>query len=205
MSKQPGVFCLEASWALDGKDLTDACSVEQQLRMLKGAGQMGPVIHRDVATGAEFQAYMKEWLKAKYRAKYPLAYMAFHGFPGGFWAGDTEYTLDQFADLIGDGRAAERIFYFGSCQTMNASDGDLRRFCRRTGARAIVGYTRSVDWRESAAFDCLLLPRLSEMHNMRSVHTGLTRDYNDLVRVLGLRMATGHWATDRKVASKAAP
>lgn len=72
------MFCLEASWALDGKDLTDACSVEQQLRMLKGAGQMGPVIHRDVATGAEFQAYMKVVAQSQGSREVPLG---LHGLP----------------------------------------------------------------------------------------------------------------------------
>lgn len=205
MSKLAGVFCLEGSWADDGKDLTDGCSVEQQLRMLKGAGQIGPIIHRDVATGAEFRAYMKEWLKAKYlRRNYTLAYLSFHGFPGGFWAGDTEFTLPQFAELIGKDKAKGRIFYFGSCQTMKVSDKQLRDFCSQTGARAIVGYTRSVDWRESAAFDCLLLPRLLEMKNMKSVHTGLNRDYQDLARVLGLRLATAREATGQKQAARAA-
>jgi hypothetical protein len=204
MANQPGVFCLEASWANDGKDLTDVCSVEQQLRMLEGAGQTGPVIHRDVATLPEFEAYLKEWRKSKYRG-YPLAYMAFHGFPGGFWPGDTEITLTDFADLIGVGKAADRIFYFGSCHTMKTSDKDLKTFCKTTGAKAIVGYTRSVSWRESAAFDCLLIPRLLEMQNMKSAYTGLTRDYADLTRILGLRMATSTWATDLKIAQRAAP
>lgn len=202
MANQLGVFCLEASWANDGKDLTDGCSVEQQLRMLHGAAQIGRVIHRDVATLPEFQAYIKEWRKAKYRA-YPVAYMAFHGFPGGFWPGETAITLTQFADLIGAGKAADRIFYLGSCETMKTPDKDLKAFCKATGAKAIVGYTRSVSWRESAAFDCLLLPRLLEMKNMRSVYNGLTRDYNDLTRILGLRMATPTWATDLKIAQRA--
>lgn len=204
MTNQPGVFCLEASWANDGKDLTDGCSVEQQLRMLQGADQIGRVIHRDVATLPEFQSHIREWRKAKYRP-YPVAYMAFHGSPGGFWPGDTKVTLTEFADLIGKGKAAGRIFYFGSCQTMRTKDEDLQKFCKTTGAKAIVGYTRSVTWRESAAFDCLLLPRLLEMKNMKSVYNRLTHDYNDLTRILGLRMATATWATDAKIAERAAP
>ena len=202
MTNQAGVFCLEASWANDGKDLTDGCSVEQQLRMLHSAGQIGRIIHRDVATLPEFKVYIKEWRKAKYRP-YPVAYMAFHGFPGGFWPGESEITLTAFADLIGEGKAADRIVYFGSCQTMKTPDKDLKAFCKTTGAKAIVGYTRSVTWRESAAFDCLLLPRLLEMKNMKSVYNGLVRDYNDLTRILGLRMATATWATDVKIAERA--
>lgn len=204
MANQPGVFCLEASWANDGKDLTDVCSVEQQLRMLQGATQIGPVIHRDVATLPEFESYIKEWRKAKYR-KYPLAYLAFHGFPGGFGSNKTWITLTQLADIIEPDRATDRIFYFGSCHTMKVPDKDLKAFCKTTGAKAIVGYTRSVTWHESAAFDCLLLPDLLDMTNMKSVYNRLTRKYNDLTRILGLRMATATWATDLRIAQRAAP
>lgn len=203
MNKQPGVFCLENSWAADGKDLTDKTSVEQQLRMLESAEQIGSVIHRDVATMPEFQAYMKEWLKAKYR-KYPLAYMSFHGYPGGFWPGDKELSLAEFADLIGPGKGRDRTFYFGSCQTMNAKDHELRAFCKTTGAKAIVGYTRTVEWSDSAGFDCLLLPRLLTMQYPKAVYNQLSKDYNDLVRILGLRMATSSWVTPQKVAARTA-
>ncbi|MCB9429594.1 MAG: hypothetical protein H6524_12365 [Actinobacteria bacterium] len=208
MNKQPGVFCLETSWADDGKDLTDKTSVEQQLRMLQGAQECGDVIHRDVATMPEFTAYLVEWLRPKYmkeNRQYPLAYFAFHGFNGGFWVGDTQVSLAQLAELIGAGRATGRIFYFGSCVTMQAPEKELRNFCRTTGAKAVVGYTKVVTWRESAAFDCLLVPRLLEMQKMGWVYKGLRRDYSDLVHVLGLRVATTKWATDRKIATDAAP
>ena len=203
MTKLGGVFCLEASWAEDGRDLTDSASVEQQLRMLESADECGKVIHRDVATRPEFDHYLKEWLRPKYKP-YPLAYLAFHGVRGGLIIGDTELTLLQLANLIGPDKALGRIVYFGSCSTMAAHEDELEAFCRNTGARAIVGYARTVRWRESAAFDCLLVPRLLEMHNMKSVFNSLERDYPEFVGLLGLRIATSKWATDRKIAEKAA-
>ena len=203
MTKLGGIFCLETSWADDGKDLTYSASVEQQLRMLEGADECGKVIHRDVATRPEFDQYLKEWLRPKYKP-YPLAYLAFHGVRGGLMIGDTELTLLQLADMIGPDKASGRIVYFGSCSTMAAHEDELEMFCRNTGVRAIVGYARTVGWRESAAFDCLLVPRLLEMHNMKSVFNSLERDYPEFVGLLGLRIATSKWATDRKIAEKAA-
>jgi hypothetical protein len=35
-------------------------------------GECGPVIHRDGGTREEFGYYLREWLKAKYRVKYPF-------------------------------------------------------------------------------------------------------------------------------------
>ena len=198
-----GVFCLEGSWAEDG-DLTDRTSVEQQLRMLEGAGECGPVIHRDVATREEFEYYLREWLKAKYRARYPLAYLAFHGSKGKihFDGGRDEVRLNDLAEMMG-GKATQRIIYFGSCSTMAAPEAQLRGFCKTTGAQAIVGYTKDVKWRESAAFDVLLIPRLLEMTNMKSVFNALERVHPDLVSMLGVRMATAAWATDQGLAVQA--
>lgn len=199
-----GVFCLEGSWAFDGRDLTDKASVEQQLRMLEGAGECGPVIHRDVATREEFEYYLREWLKAKYRVKYPLAYLAFHGSEGTISVGDGDagLRLDELAGLMG-AKATQRIIYFGSCSTMAAPEAELRGFCKSTGAKAIVGFTKTVQWRESAAFDVLLIPRLLEMTNMKSAFKALAREYPDLVAMLGLRMATKAWATDQQPAVQA--
>ncbi len=196
-----GVFCLEGSWAEDG-DLTDRTSVEQPLRMLEGAGECGPVIHRDVATRGEFEYYLREWLKAKYRARYPLAYLAFHGSKGEIYVGADGMRLDDLAGLMG-GKAAQRIIYFGSCSTMAAPEAQLRGFCAATGAKAIVGYAKRVQWRESAAFDVLLIPRLLEMTNMKSVFNALERVHPDLVSMLGLRVATAAWATDQGLAVQA--
>ena len=73
-----------------------------------------PGMHRDVATREEFGYYLREWLKAKYRVKYPLAYLAFHGSEGAISVGDgvDGLRLDELAGLMG-ARATQRIIYFG--------------------------------------------------------------------------------------------
>lgn len=185
-----GLLCLESSWDNDG-DLRDKTSVEAQLRMFQDAEQCGDVIHRDVATLPEFTHYIKKWMQDEYAERYPLAYLSLHGSDSGFWAGeDEEMTLGEFAELVGPDSAQGRIFYFGGCATMRGDADELRRFCKTTRAKAIVGYTEDVTWHESTAMDCLLVPRLLEMKNMASVYTGLARRYPDLVRILGLRLAT---------------
>jgi hypothetical protein len=202
MAMNKGIFCLEGAWD-QNRDLTNRLSVEQQLRMFEGA-RICDVIHRDVATRPEFEHYLKEWLKKKY-VKYPLGYLAFHGTQGSLSIGDTGVTLEELADIIGPGKACDRILYFGSCSTMAAPEAELRTFCQKTGAKAIVGYTRRVDWMESAAFDCLLLPRLLKAISVKPVFTSLEKDYPSFVRRLGLRIATAKWATGRRIAEAVAP
>lgn len=195
-----GIFCLEGAWD-QKRDLTNRLSVEQQLRMFEGAG-ICQVIHRDVATRPEFEHYLKEWLKRKY-GPYPLGYLAFHGTRGALSIGGSDLTLEELSDIIGPGKARDRILYFGSCSTMAAPEAELTAFCHKTGAKAIVGYTRQVDWMESAAFDCLLVPRLLKAVSVKPVFTGLQRNYPSFVRRLGLRIATSQWATGRRIAAVA--
>lgn len=203
MTSPKGVFCLESPWGTNG-DLRNRSTVLHQLRMLEGAEYCGKVIHHDVVTREEFDFYLKEWLKQKYTIGYPLGYLAFHGAKGALMISKTELSLNDLATVIGPGKAHDRILYFGSCSTMAAPEAELKAFCKKTGAKAIVGYTRPIDWLESASFDCLVVPRLLMMRFTKSVFTSLKKEHPTFVRRLGLRIATATLATPRKIAVEAA-
>lgn len=131
---------------------------------------------------------MSRWFEAKYQG-YGVAYLAFHGRRNRIVLGDgEEVTLEQIADVI-DGRAAGKILYFGSCSTLAMTDQRLKAFCARTGAKAVVGYTRNVGWLEAAAFDFILLPKLLAASSIRPIFTALRRDHPRFVTGLGFRMA----------------
>lgn len=193
-----GIFCLEGDWT---SHLGDRTSVEPQLRMLEHMRVAKDVIHRDVATRAELEHYLSKWLQKKYQ-DYRLGYFAFHGDPGCLNLGKDQIKLIELADLM-RGRAEGRVLYFGSCRTLAASDKELKSFCQVTGVRAIVGYTRDIDWLESASFDFLLLPKLLTAKYMKPIYTGLREDHPRFARGLGLRMATATWCTDVKIARAA--
>ncbi|MHB8188612.1 MAG: hypothetical protein ACYDDU_21585 [Dermatophilaceae bacterium] len=127
-----------------------------------------------------------------------MAYLAFHRVQGALMIGKNELTLADLAAIIGPHKAHDRILYFGSCSTMSSPEVELRAFGKATGTKAIVEYTRPIDWLESAAFDCLLVPRLLDMKSMRPVFASLLKEHPKFVRRLGLRMATAQWATLRK-------
>lgn len=196
--KRPGIFCLEGEWR---GSMTDPQTVEHVLRLLEGA-QTNDVIHRDVGTREELSYYATRWTQKQY-SNYGLGYFAFHGEKGCLWVGRERVSLQDLASTLA-GRLNSRIIYMGSCSTLAAPDDDLRQFCKTTGAKALVGYTRDVDWIESAAFDVLLLWELTHSNSTRPIFTRLCRQYPDLTRRLGFRMAMKTWVSDRKVAVSAA-
>lgn len=195
----PGVFCLEGSWDYS---LDSRLSIESALRLLE-RNQTIRLVHRDVATRGEFDHYVDRWLRRELKG-YDFLYLGFHGTPKTLYVGDEEQlTLDEFAELI-DGRCGGKVLYFASCKVLAADDDTLTDFCRRTGAKAVAGYTRDVDWVEAAAFELLLVSDLVRARNMKSAYTRLRKEYPEFTRKLGFRMAHATWASERSIAVAAA-
>lgn len=61
----------------------------------------------------------------------------------------------------------------------------VEEFQKRTGAKAVCGYTRDVDWTESAAFDILLLSSLLGGQRIDARFNYVRNAYPDLVKRLG--------------------
>lgn len=196
--KAPGVFCLEGSWDYS---LDNRLSIESVLRLLERNHTIR-LVHRDVATRGEFDHYVDRWLRRELKG-YDFVYLGFHGTSETLYIGDAELNLDDFAELI-DGRCEGKVLYFASCKVLAADDDTLIDFCRRTGAKAVAGYTRNVDWVEAAAFELLLVSDLVHARNMKSAYTRLRKEYPEFTRKLGFRMAHSTWASERSIAVAAA-
>ena len=153
----PGVFCVEGQW---DDNLTDRLSVRPALELLERLGAI-QFIHKDVATVAELDYFLDRWTMKSYRP-YAVGYFAMHGTPSKLsLSGRHSVTLHHIAQQL-DGRCAGRRLYFGSCSVMNAPDHALRDFLKVTRAELVCGYTKEVDWVESAALDVGLLADLAE-------------------------------------------
>lgn len=113
---------------------------------------------------------------------YEILYFAFHGVRGSIKVGRGTVPLLELADKL-QGKAA-RLVYFGACKVMSDARA-VEEFLKRTGAKAVCGHTRDVDWTESAAFDLLLLS--SPLGSQRiDARFNFVRDaYPDLVKRLG--------------------
>ena len=189
-----GIYCFEGEWG----PARDRRTVEPVLGLLRDC-EGTPYVHRNVATRDALEFYAKKWRRL---TSMPIGYFVCHGARGQLWFGDEGVTIKEFAEILGS-RCEDKVLFFASCSTMAAKDQELIDLCRATNARAVVGYTKTVDFVEAAAFEVLLLRDLLYTTNFKSAYTRMEREHPRMSQRLGLRMAHMTWASPRSVAQGA--
>ncbi|MCY4601401.1 MAG: hypothetical protein OXF27_15955 [Acidobacteria bacterium] len=190
--QRKGIFCLEGHW----ESVKDKTTVEPVLRLLETLSGYNASYRRyDVATREEFNFYLKKWCGASFN-NYPILYLGFHGDKGEIFVGEgraSALSLEDLAERLA-GRCKGRVVHFGSCGTVDVHGRKLTKFLNLTGALAVCGYTKEVDWLESAAFDVLVLGGLQnasfrQASSMRKFDAQLRTTASGLYKHLGFRMA----------------
>lgn len=184
----PGIFCLEGDWNVR---LDSPQSMRPMLDLLSNAG-MVKVIHRDIASRGDFDHYVKRWVGSY--SSYAVGAFAFHGTRETLHLGADTMTLEDFKSVLA-GKCKGRVLYMGSCKTLATTDDALKDLCKVTGASAVAGYTKDVDFVEAAAFEALLLSDLAYATRMKAAYQRMSTNYGDLCRRLGFRMATSTWVS----------
>ncbi|MFE7605264.1 DUF6642 family protein [Brachybacterium paraconglomeratum] len=182
-----GIFCLEGEW--DG-DLTSRLSVRPVLELLEEL-EVAQWIHRDVATRAEFEYYLRKWTSDEY-ADFPVLWLAMHGDKALIsLSGDEQasLTIGELEQALA-GSCAGKVVYFASCSTLKEDPKRLQQFAKKTGARAVIGYRKDVDWSDAAAFEVLLLQEVVTRVNSNGIFKRLQEDHPVLAKRLGLVVAT---------------
>jgi hypothetical protein len=169
---------LEGAWH---RRLDDKTSVLPTLDMLERL-KIAHFVHRDVGTEEELYHYLTKWAQRGYGA-YEVLYFAFHGVKGGITVGRGTVTLADLANKL-QGKARGRLIYFGSCSVMRDREA-VEQFQLDTGAKAICGYTKDVDWVECAAFDLLVLDSLLSGQRIDARINTIRRRYGDMTKALG--------------------
>lgn len=155
MPKPGGVFCVEGLW---DDDLANRGSVLPTLELLERLGSIR-FIHRDTATPQEIRYYLERWLSRKY-ADYTVGFFALHGGPTRLHLSSAHTVgLSEIASWSA-GRCEGKRLYFGSCSVLRASDTALGEFLRETKAAMLCGFTKEIDWIESAAIETVILNNL---------------------------------------------
>jgi len=150
------IFCLETSMWDDDVGLPSRTSVLPTLELLERL-DFASFIHRTVLHRADFDEYMR--IRRTRNRSYGLIYLAFHGSEKGLSVGDDDVSLEELAEAVGTATGA--VIHLGSCSVLADRTEEARSLLDRTGARAITGFRRDVEWVECAAFDQILLSYLA--------------------------------------------
>jgi hypothetical protein len=148
-----GVFCLEGRWGVSpfhSGSLTGALSV------LEGADAIKFERHR-VTRAGRLRHWAREWSA---RPSFEFGYFATHGERGCLKPGWVGLSLDRLGEEL-EGCCENRLLFFASCLTAGRPTA-IHRFMDRTGAKAVLGYTRSVQMVEAAALEMIVLNTFAE-------------------------------------------
>lgn len=176
-----GVFCLEGPWSTK---LTDRSTVRPLLEVADRQVD-AKFIFRDVATEPETRQYLRQWTQKQYQS-YSIGMFSFHGRPGRIELGRRVITLDALGEML-EGRCRGRLLHFDSCEVLNVLPKQIEQFRQVTGASAVSGFTRSVDWLESAAFTLNYLNYLMDNKRVSTALKHLKADHPGACNNLGFR------------------
>jgi hypothetical protein len=191
-TKVRGIFCLETDWS----EVKASPSVEPMLELLRRSPLGIPFVHRNVVTVDALDYYLKKWTQRRHD-EFPILYLAFHGIEGEVQFGDlrrrsARVSLDALEEAL-RGRCQGRVIHFGCCQTLGVSQRRLRRFIDETGALAVSGYEKDIDWVRSAMLDFTLFASIQQntmtVAGMRAVRRRMQLRQGREIRSLAFRMA----------------
>jgi hypothetical protein len=184
VTKPGGVFCVEGEW---DHNLASRGSVLPTLELLERLNSIR-FIHRDTATPQELRYFLDRWLLRKYD-DYSVGFFAMHGEPTKLWLNDShDVGLGEVASWM-SGKCQGKKLYFGSCSVLQASDDTLVEFLRETKATLLCGFTKDVDWVESAAFETVVLNSLANSATARSTEQLMRKpQWSALADYLGFRV-----------------
>ncbi len=160
-----GILCIESIWFHDISSQRE--TMAPLVEFIAKSNQV-PHAYFTVGTVSELQLRLEKNRKAKFNT----LYLCGHGNVGKFFLEQEEVTLERLAEMM-DGRYEGWNVHFGSCLIMKTGLPQLRRFKRKIGASRVSGYTKSVDWVESSAWDLLWLSHLAGGLRGSSQYDGL--------------------------------
>jgi hypothetical protein len=157
------------------------------------------VAHRFVDSEAGLAYYAKRPDGLMWRRKElfdtPVYYLAFHGKPGAVSPLLGRIEAEKLRDAFAGYGGFKNLVYFACCNVLRGEKGRrfAREFLKTSGTRALIGYTRRVDWMASLVADMLFLHRFysdpSPWRNLRRIFNSVSRDY-PVARRLGHTLIT---------------
>jgi hypothetical protein len=181
------VFCIEGNWE---EKLSRNATVKPVLELLRINADV-KYIYRDCSTRAEMQYLIEKWQQKGY-ADYKVLYLAFQGQPGELIIDSrTKVSLEELGEIISL-KPRQRLVYFGACSVLRGDARPIKAFLRRSGTRAVCGYTTDADWMKSTALDLIAINELQKFSTTRrgleAAESSIRENTRALSGQLGFRM-----------------
>jgi hypothetical protein len=182
-SHAKNIFCLESLW--NGK-VEKKLSVMPLLELSEKSSGI-KYIHLSCNTISEFKFNLKFLRRKK---SYQILYLAFHGSVGSLhFADGTNLNLDDLAEIM-QSNFTNLVVHFSSCNTLKAEDKKLSEFVKKTKVKMLSGYTKNVDWNESAALELLFFSALQNYKNISYLNSFFEKNYPDLIKATSFKTFT---------------
>lgn len=113
----------------------------------------------------------------------PIYYLAFHGRPAAVTSTLGRISARRLCEAFEGYGGYKNLVYFAACSVLRGKQGErfAKDFLKKTGVRAVVGYTTRVDWMASLVADMLFLQRFysdpSPWRNLKRIFASVQRDY----------------------------
>jgi hypothetical protein len=178
------IFCLEGDWETD---LRKKSSVQSALLLLEANLEID-TIYKTCSTYEEFcKRIFTSTSDKRIYGKYSIIYLAFHGRKNKIQIGDDHYTLDQIGSQF-ENMLHDKILHFGSCKTLFIEEIKAKEFLQKTGALAISGYAKNIDFISSTVFDVLYFEMCQNYVELEAIEINMLKNYEELCQALDFKM-----------------
>lgn len=190
------LFCIESDWDCTP---TREKSILPLLECIKGVYPEFEYIYRTANTEGELIYCLKKFKSIrKYSTDFYTIVFCGHGKTGKLTIGDdrnsTELTLRKLAELcesIDDQLFLGQHVHFDSCSVLKTTDAKLSQFLEATGALAITGFTKKVDFIKSYALEMILFESLITSRKVLSALIQFENKNSELCRINDFKIFDG--------------
>ena len=182
------LVCLETYW---GDHQTRMFGTPSVLPFFQGLSQqLEPelrIAHRFMDSPSQLAAYTKYRKGLLWRDPEtfdtPVYYLSFHGAPGRIRTALAGIGPAALCRAFVNWGVYPNLVYFGACSVFAGKRGArfAGEFLKKSGCRAVVGYTTDVNWMDSMLTDLLFLRRFyadpAPWRNLRAIHESVLRDF----------------------------
>lgn len=171
-----GIFCIEGEWEDDedheeGQEGSNQSSVRAVLELMQNYKTEIETQYWTTVTKDSFMELLRMASDDR-RKNFPIIYITLHGDRNGVYAGADEESFVTLKDMEkwSEDRVLttkplfnRKIVFFASCGTVTTVRTRMENFVKRTGALAVCGYSRYVDWMDATLLEASVLAELQRV------------------------------------------